>query len=246
MLTGEKKEIKKCASTEDFYVWELFASDIYRRPTSTVAKSPYFFSYAFHHDGVAVANFQKNGQAPIITKHFKSFENADHHWDKAFHPFVQNQWVEKIYCESKDVPLPPVKWSSNTFRLTTDDDGVGILCTKRALFIGVHFYSTGTGINFENFGMRLFFRLRKLTANTDDILKRLLDKTMGRPVEPEPTHYGDTGDSIDVESSLLPDIWDNSLLDQENQGLKRKHGDDVCLHPENPCKKNNNGNNQTK
>lgn len=74
-----------------------------------------------------------------------------------------------------------------------------------------------------------------MTGNTDDILKRLLDKTMGRPVEPETDHYGQTGDSIDVESDALPNFWDNSLLGQEQQGIKRQYEHEECHNSDNPC-----------
>lgn len=95
------------ASRDYFRVWELYATDIYRRQTSTKAKSPYFFSYTFHHDGIIVETFAGDGKEPAVTRHHKSFDNAGHHWDGEFHPFVQNHWVYLTMCESENTPLPP-------------------------------------------------------------------------------------------------------------------------------------------
>ena len=98
-----------------------------------------FFSYAFHHQGIAVAKFKKDNFAPLIVKTTSSYDNTDHHLDVAFHPFIKNQWVEKTYCETEGTAFPPVLWESNRFKLTIDD--IGILCPKRRLYIEIHFYS---------------------------------------------------------------------------------------------------------
>ncbi|GFQ68722.1 uncharacterized protein TNCT_91631 [Trichonephila clavata] len=67
-------EENKCAVSKDtFWVWELFATDPYRRPTSNKAKSPYYFSYAFHHDGVVMAKFSAEDKKLIFfTSFFQS------------------------------------------------------------------------------------------------------------------------------------------------------------------------------
>lgn len=217
-LTGTK--VCNKVHREHFWVWELYASDIYRRPTSTLAKCPYFFSYAFHHDGIVLADFGNEGKEPSVSKVRVSFENADKHWSRKFHPYIQNQWVMSTYNESQNAPLPAVQWASNQFRLTTDDAGIGILCTKGALFIGVHFFSTGTQENYEDFGFRLFFRLRKMHANHTEILQKVLQQQMGVGViRSEATHYGDTGVSIMEEENIINDFWDNSMLQSENKNI---------------------------
>ncbi|GIY58756.1 hypothetical protein CDAR_573231 [Caerostris darwini] len=130
-IVAEAEEAKCVKPNKDyFWTWELFATDIYRRPTSNNAKSPFFFSYAFHHDGIAIAKFNTEGKEPTVERVKESFDNSAHHWDKKFHPFIQNQWVYSTYCESSVVALPPVTWLSNQFRITTDDSGIGVLLTK--------------------------------------------------------------------------------------------------------------------
>lgn len=219
-LVAESKTGCSKVNRDYFWIWELYATDIYRRPTSTKAKSPYFFSYAFHHDGIILGTFAGDGKEPTVSRHYKSFENNDHHWDTKFHPFVQNQWVFSSMCESENVPLPSIQWSSNQFRLTTDDSGIGILCTKGHLYIGTHFFSTGTVENHEDFGFRLFFRLRKMHANQSEILQRLLDEQMGRKKPSTKSHHGDTGTSILEEpdpeqTNEITDFWDDTILGDE-------------------------------
>ncbi|XP_055930232.1 uncharacterized protein LOC129960687 [Argiope bruennichi] len=215
-IVAEAEEAKCVKANKDyFWTWELFATDIYRRPTATNAKSPYFFSYAFHHDGIAIATFNREGKEPKVERIKESFDNSSHHWDKKFHPFIQNQWVYSTYCESSVVALPPVTWASNQFRIVTDDAGIGILLTKGLLYIGVHFYSTGTGENYEDFGFRLFFRLRKMHADQSELLQKIIDTQMGRITPQTETHYGDPGTSI-MDPDESTDFWNNSFLRTEH------------------------------
>ncbi|KAF8789579.1 hypothetical protein HNY73_007509 [Argiope bruennichi] len=64
------------------------------------------------------------GKEPKVERIKESFENSTNHWDKKFHPFIQNQWVYSTYCKSSVVALPPVTWASNQFRIVTDDAGI--------------------------------------------------------------------------------------------------------------------------
>ncbi|KAF8763636.1 hypothetical protein HNY73_021800 [Argiope bruennichi] len=165
--------------------------------------------------GLAIATFNKEGKEPKVERIKESFDNSSHHWDKKFHPFIQNQWVYSTYCESSVVALPPVTWASNQFRIVTDDAGIGILLTKGLSYIGVHFYSTGTGENYEDFGFRLFFRLRKMHADQSELLQKIIDTQMGRITPQTETHYGDPGTSI-MDPDESTDFWDNSFLRTEH------------------------------
>lgn len=71
-----------------------------------------------------------------------------------------------------------------------------------------------------------------MAANREDILKRMLDKQIGRPVDPEPTHLGDTGLAITAETDVVI-FNDNSVLPSEVQ----KRTNEECHDPDNPCKK---------
>lgn len=99
------------------YVWELYAYDPYRRPTSTKVKSPYFYEYAFHHDGVVMAKFQNRDQPPELLRKHSDFGNARSHFEIKFHPYINNQYVNSIMCESEGSPILPIVWKSNQFTL---------------------------------------------------------------------------------------------------------------------------------
>ncbi|GFQ68732.1 uncharacterized protein TNCT_91671 [Trichonephila clavata] len=147
-------EENKCAVSKDtFWVWELFATDLYRRPTSNNAKSPYYFSYAFHHDGVVMAKFSAEDKdktpPPEIIRKLKDFDIENGHFDFKFHPYIVNQYVYSMFNESDGTLTPPIIWKSNQYTLTTDDAGIGILCLKQYMTVAIHFFSKGTG---ENFG----------------------------------------------------------------------------------------------
>lgn len=60
------------------------------------------------------------------------------------------------YNETQNVDLPVVTWASNQFRLITDDEGIGILCTREALHI-----DKLAGENCENFFFGLFSGIEK-------------------------------------------------------------------------------------
>ncbi|GBL99661.1 hypothetical protein AVEN_185874-1, partial [Araneus ventricosus] len=70
-----------------------------RRPTSTKAKSPYFYEYAFHHDGVVMAKFQNRGQPPELLHKHSDFENARTHFEIKFHPYINNQ-LRKLQADN--------------------------------------------------------------------------------------------------------------------------------------------------
>ncbi|GBM37520.1 hypothetical protein AVEN_4193-1 [Araneus ventricosus] len=113
-----------------------------------------------------------------------------------------------MFNESDNSPTPPIVWKSNQFTFSTDDAGMGILCLKQFLIIGVHFFSKGTG---ENCGFQLFFRLGKIQA--ENLMQRLKDREIGRPVSVL-SYLGETGDALSNEEN---DFWDNSVANQGEQ-----------------------------
>ncbi|GBO18566.1 hypothetical protein AVEN_201327-1 [Araneus ventricosus] len=192
-------------SKETAWVWELYAYNPYRRPTFNKAKSPFFYEYGFHHDGIVMGKFAAEDHAPEIIRKHTEFENSESNFDIKIHPYINNQYIWSMFNESDNSPTPPILWKSNQFTLTTDDAGIGILCLKQFLSIGVRFFSKRTGEDFENFGFQLFFRLRKIQA--ENLMQRLMDREIGRPV-PVLTHLGETGDALSNEANYF---WDNAV-----------------------------------
>ncbi|GFR08493.1 uncharacterized protein TNCT_666571 [Trichonephila clavata] len=70
-----------------------------------------------------------------------------------------------MFNESDGTSTLPIIWKSNLYTLTTDDAGIGILRLKQYMTLAIHFYSKGTGENFENFGFQLNFFGGKLQAD---------------------------------------------------------------------------------
>ncbi|GBN21056.1 hypothetical protein AVEN_146941-1 [Araneus ventricosus] len=180
----------------------MYAYDQYRRPTSNKVKSPFFYEYGFHHDGIVIGKFAAEGQAPEIIRKHTDFDKSESHFDIKIHPYINNQYVWSMFKELDNSPTAPILWKSNQFTLTTDDADIGILCLKQFLSIGVYLFSKGTG---KKFGFQLFFRLRKIQAEIR--VQRLMDREIGRPV-PVLSHLGETGDALSNEAN---DFWDNDI-----------------------------------
>lgn len=82
--------------------------------------------------------------------------------------------------------------------------------------------SNVTGTNFETFNFKLFFLLRKLSADTDDTLRKIINSKLGSPVESELWHHVDTWDSIQRDAALIvPNFLDNTIR-EDNALVGRK------------------------